>query len=144
MPKNDPKRIQQLRQNIRQYDYQYYVLAQPLIPDDQYDALFAELQALETQYPECMTGDSPTQRVAGEPLKGFSTLQHPLPMLSIDNTYSADELRAFDERVRKHLEDRPYRYDIEPKIDGLALSLRYVHGQLITPRPVAMARWVTM
>jgi DNA ligase (NAD+) len=132
MPQKIQKRIQQLRQDIRQHDYQYYVLAQPTIPDDQYDALFAELQALEKQYPEFLTGDSPTQRVAGEPLSGFSTLQHPMPMLSIENTYSADELRAFDERVRKHLEERPYHYVIEPKIDGLALSLRYIRGRLMS------------
>ncbi len=130
MPKETEKRIQQLRQDIRQHDYQYYVLAQPLIPDDQYDALFAELQSLEADAPEFTAPDSPTQRVAGEPVKGFAPIRHRLPMLSIDNTYSADELRAFDERVCRNLDERPYEYVIEPKIDGLALSLRYVGGQL--------------
>lgn len=130
MLKEKEKRIQQLRQDIRQHDYQYYVLAQPFILDDQYDALFAELQSLEADSPDLMTPDSPTQRVAGEPIKGFSSIQHRLPMLSIDNTYNAEELHAFDERVRKNLDDRPYQYVIEPKLDGLAINLRYVHGQL--------------
>ncbi len=125
------KRIAALRDEIREHDYLYYVLAQPRISDEQYDKLFAELKKLEAEHPELVTPDSPTQRVAGRPLEGFGTVRHAVPMLSIDNTYSADELRAFDERVRKQLETNDYSYVVELKIDGLAVSLRYEKGVLV-------------
>jgi len=98
----------------------------------QYDKLFAELKELEKEHPELVTADSPTQRVSGRPLEGFATVRHAVPMLSMDNTYNADELRAFDERVRKQLGEEPYDYVVEPKIDGLAISLRYEGGRLVT------------
>jgi DNA ligase (NAD+) len=126
------KRIDRLRRELRRHDYRYYVLNQPEISDQQYDALFAELKKLEAQRPELITPDSPTQRVAGRPLEGFATVRHAVPMLSVDNTYNPDELRAFDERVRKQLGQTEYEYVVEHKIDGLAVSLRYVDGVLVT------------
>lgn len=124
------KKIEQLRAEIRRHDYLYYVLNQPEISDREYDKLFAELKDLEKQHPDLITPDSPTQRVSGQPLEGFETVTHAIPMLSIDNTYNADELRAFDERVAKGLGTKNYDYVVEPKIDGLAISLRYEHGTL--------------
>jgi DNA ligase (NAD+) len=132
------KRTEWLRREIRRHDYLYYIQNQPEISDRDYDKLFAELRALETEHPEIVTPDSPTQRVAGRPLGEFATVRHAVPMLSVDNTYSAEELQAFDERVRKQLgstggfETRPYDYVVEHKIDGLAVSLRYVDGVLVT------------
>lgn len=126
------KRIDWLRREIRRHDYLYYIQNQPEIGDQQYDALFAELQALEAEHPELVTPDSPTQRVAGRPLGEFATVRHAIPMLSVDNTYSAEELKAFDERVRKLLGTIDYDYVVEHKIDGLAVSLRYEKGVLVT------------
>jgi len=132
MAKDVKKRIEQLRHEIRRHDYLYYVLNQPQISDRQYDKLFAELKVLEQEHPELITPDSPTQRVSERPLEGFATVRHKVPMLSMDNTYNADELRAFDDRVYKQLGSRDYDYVIELKIDGLAISLRYEDGRLIT------------
>jgi len=132
MAQNVKKRIEQLRDQIRRHDYLYYVLNQPKISDRQYDALFAELKALEQANPQLITADSPTQRVAGVPLEGFATVRHVVPMLSIDNTYSAEDLKAFDERIRKGLGTGDYDYVVELKIDGLAISLRYEKGKLVT------------
>jgi len=126
------KRIEQLRAEIRQHDYLYYVLNQPEISDQQYDKLFAELKGLEDKYPELITLDSPTQRVSERPSKGFAIVRHAVPMLSMDNTYNAEELRAFDERVAKGLGHRDYDYVVELKIDGVASSLRYERGLLVT------------
>lgn len=125
------KRIAQLRDEIRQHDHAYYVLAQPVISDREYDELFAELQKLETAHPELITPDSPTQRVGGAPLPEFRQVRHAAPMRSIDNTYNEAELRAFDERVRKGLGGDHYHYVIDPKIDGVAISLRYEAGALV-------------
>lgn len=132
MASDTKKRIEQLRAEIRRHDYLYYVLNQPRISDRQYDKLFAELKSLEERHPELITPDSPTQRVSERPLEGFKTVRHVIPMLSIDNTYSPEELRAFDERVAKGLESRDYDYVVELKIDGVASSLRYEHGLLVT------------
>jgi len=132
MAQNIKKRIEQLRNGIRKHDYLYYVLNQPKISDYQYDKLFAELNALEQANPQFMTSDSPTQRVSGQPLEGFVTVRHAVAMLSMDNTYSADELRAFDERVQKQLGSEDYDYVVELKIDGVAISLRYEDGKLAT------------
>src|SRR5262245_20896121 len=96
-------RIDELRREIRRHDYLYYVEARPEISDREYDRLYAELRQLEEKHPELVTPDSPTQRVGGQPIEGFRTVRHREPMLSIDNTYSADELREFDRRVRKLL-----------------------------------------
>jgi len=124
--------INQLREEIREHDYRYYVLNQPRISDRQYDELFAELKSLEQANPQLITPDSPTQRVSEQPLEGFESVRHAVPMLSMDNTYNADELRAFDERVAKQLGDDTYDYVVELKIDGLAISLRYEDGVLFT------------
>ncbi|MCH8121469.1 MAG: NAD-dependent DNA ligase LigA, partial [Planctomycetes bacterium] len=105
---------------------------QPKVSDRQYDKIFGELKALEDANPQFITPDSPTQRVSEQPLKGFAAIRHVVPMLSIDNTYNADELRAFDERVRKQLGEIDYDYVVELKIDGLAISLRYEEGVLVT------------
>jgi len=124
------ERIERLRDEIRRHDYLYYVHNQPKVSDRQYDKLFAELKALEQAHPELITADSPTQRVSGQPLEGFVSVRHAVPMLSIDNTYNAEELRAFDERVKKGLGSTNYDYVVEPKIDGVAISLRYENGSL--------------
>ncbi|HUS71501.1 MAG TPA: hypothetical protein VMY06_00430, partial [Sedimentisphaerales bacterium] len=126
------KRIGQLRGEIRKHDHLYYVLNQPKISDHQYDKLFAELKELEQANPQFITPDSPTQRVSERPLEGFAPVRHSVPMLSMDNTYNAEELRAFDERVRKQLGSEDYDYVVELKIDGLAISLRYERGELVT------------
>lgn len=126
------KRIEWLRGEIRRHDHLYYVRSQPQIADQQYDALFAELKQLEAERPDLVTLDSPTQRVSGRPLEGFATVRHAVPMLSMDNTYNADELKAFDERIRKQLDTTDYDYVVELKIDGLAVSLRYDNGVLVT------------
>jgi len=125
------KRLERLRQEIRRHDHLYYVLNAPEIGDREYDARFAELMRLEAAHPELVTADSPTQRVSGRPLDEFATIRHAVPMLSMDNTYSAEELQAFDERVRKQLDRADYDYVVELKIDGLAISLRYEDGTLV-------------
>ena len=132
MAKDVKKRIEQLRSEIRKHDYLYYVLNQPEITDRQYDKLFAGLQAAEQANPQLITPDSPTQRVSGRPLEGFAAVRHAVPMLSMDNTYNAEELRAFDERVAKGLGGRDFDYVVELKIDGVAISLRYEDGTLVT------------
>jgi DNA ligase (NAD+) len=131
MAKDIAQRIEELREEIRRHDRLYYVENAPEISDREYDMLFAELKELESQHPELVTPDSPTQRVAGEPLEAFATVRHAVPMLSIDNTYDPDELRAFDKRVAKALRGEDYDYVVELKIDGLAVSLRYEGGRLV-------------
>ncbi|MDD4889195.1 MAG: NAD-dependent DNA ligase LigA, partial [Phycisphaerae bacterium] len=126
------RRIEQLRDEIRRHDYLYYVESQPVIGDEQYDALVGELKGLESQFPDLVTPDSPTQRIGDQPQEGFSQVVHDVPMLSIDNTYSEEDLRKFDERVRKGLgEKATFDYTVELKIDGLAVSLRYEKGKLV-------------
>jgi len=132
MGTNSGDRVEQLRAEIRRHDHQYYVLAEPLIPDTEYDRLFKELQGLEAAHPELVTPDSPTRRVGGEPIEGFQHVRHASPMLSIDNTYDEKQLREFDERVRKILETNDYRYVVDPKVDGVAVSLAYEDGMLVT------------
>ncbi|MBP1661913.1 MAG: ligase [Thermoplasmatales archaeon] len=127
MNKNDAKKqIQKLRDEINYHNYQYYVENNPVISDYEYDMLLKQLEALETQYPDLITPDSPTQRVGGEPAKGFTTVEHKIPMLSLDNAYSYEELQEFDERVKKVVTD--VEYICEPKIDGVSISLIYENG----------------
>ncbi|MCC6908718.1 MAG: NAD-dependent DNA ligase LigA [Phycisphaerales bacterium] len=138
------KRIEQLRQLIRKADRAYYVDAAPIMADSEYDRLLRELQRLEEEHPELADPNSPTQRVAGEPIKGFKTVRHTVPMQSIDNTYSIDDLRAWHARVLKGLgldgqeTDSLYakspdvEYVCDPKIDGVAISLRYEQGRLVS------------
>jgi DNA ligase (NAD+) len=125
------ERIAALRAEIQRHDILYYVEARPEISDEQYDALVRELGELESQFPDLITPDSPTQRVGGRPLEGFEHVEHALPMLSVDNTYSAEELRAFDQRVRRGLGAEEVAYGVDPKIDGVAVSLRYEDGLFV-------------
>ncbi len=125
------KKIEQLRSEIRHHDYLYYVAAQPEISDFEFDKLLNQLESLEKQFPDLITPDSPTQRVAGQPITGFTTVTHTIPMQSLANCYSEEEIREFDQRVRKGLPDEPIEYVVELKIDGLAISLLYQDGRLV-------------
>ncbi len=125
------ERIRRLRAEIAWHDQLYFVHATPEISDEAYDRLMRELRDLEAQHPELHSPDSPTQRVGELPVEGFESVAHRLPMLSVDNTYSLTELAEFDARLRKALpEDTAFRYVVEPKIDGVALALRYEGGRL--------------
>ena len=125
------QRVEELRRQINYHNYKYYVEAQPEISDREFDRLLEELKKLEAAHPNLVTPDSPTQRVGGQPIEGFATVTHRVPMLSIDNTYNADDLREFDKRVRKGLaRGEPVTYVVEPKIDGVAISLTYEGGRL--------------
>jgi DNA ligase (NAD+) len=132
MTRDIEKRIDKLRDEIREHDYLYYVLNQPKITDRQYDKLFTELKSLEQANPQLITADSPTQRVSGKPLEGFDNIRHTVPMLSMDNTYDENELKDFDKRIRKQLGKADFDYVVELKIDGVAISLRYEDGALVT------------
>jgi DNA ligase (NAD+) len=124
--------IEKLRRELQDHDYAYYVLAQPKISDYEYDQKMKRLASLEEQHPQYITNDSPTQRVSGLPTREFATVRHRIPLLSLANTYSEQELLDFDERIRGLLEkDEPYTYVAELKIDGLAVSLLYENGQFI-------------
>ncbi|HEY0335871.1 MAG TPA: NAD-dependent DNA ligase LigA, partial [Burkholderiales bacterium] len=113
------------------HNYQYYALDEPLISDAQYDVLFRELQALEAQYPELVTSDSPTQRIGAQPQTAFGQLKHRLPMLSLSNAFETEEVSAFDRRVREALGVEEVEYAAEPKFDGLAISLTYSDGVFV-------------
>ena len=129
------QRIRELRDAIRRHEERYYILNDPEISDQEFDQLLHELERLEAQHPDLVTADSPTQRVAGRPVAGFETVEHIAPMLSLDNAYDHDELRAFDERVRKGagIADSADRvaYVAELKIDGLSIALTYEDGLLV-------------
>jgi DNA ligase (NAD+) len=131
---SDPQaRAAELRRQLDYHGHRYYVLDDPEIGDDQYDALIDELRRIEAEHPELVTPDSPTQRVGGEPVSDLEKVRHPQPMLSLANARSADELRAWIQRMRNHLaregiEDPEFEYVAEPKIDGLAISLLYRNG----------------
>jgi DNA ligase (NAD+) len=129
MTLNEAKaRHAQLAEEIRRHDHAYYVLAQPTVSDQQYDRLYHELLDLEKQHPDLIAPDSPSQRVGGQPLKEFKQVRHLLPMLSLDNTYSQEDVREFVNRVQKLLPKEPLEWLVEPKVDGLAVSLRYEKG----------------
>lgn len=127
--KEAKKRIKKLRDEINYHNFKYYVENNPVISDYEFDQLLKELESLETQFPDLVTPDSPTQRVGGEPLEGFTTVEHKKTMLSLDNTYTYDELREFDKRVKKNVEDA--HYVVEPKIDGTGVALLYEKGVLV-------------
>jgi len=127
---NIKQQIEQLREQINQHNYQYYVLDQPSIPDAEYDRLFRELQALEEKNPDLITSDSPTQRVGSQPLDSFSKIRHQVPMLSLANAFTSEELLDFDRRVREKLQIEAVTYAVEPKLDGLAVTLMYEDGKL--------------
>ncbi len=123
------ERIEGLRSDIRYHDVKYYVANMPEITDYEYDQLMKQLVKLENTYPELITPDSPTQRVSGEPISGFTTIEHSIPMLSIENTYSEEELKGFDKRIRRILKDvDEIEYIVELKIDGVAITLWYENG----------------
>jgi DNA ligase (NAD+) len=123
-------RAAELRRQIDHHNYLYYVEARPEISDKEFDRLLRELEDLETAHPELATPDSPTRRVGGQPIEGFKTVVHRIPMLSIDKAVTPAELREFDARVRKALGKEPVRYAVELKIDGVAVSLTYENGLL--------------
>ena len=128
---NPAQRINDLRQQLNHHNHLYYVLAQPEISDLQYDALMRELILLEQQNPQLQSPDSPSVRVGGAPLSEFASVVHAVPMMSIDNTYDPPTVREFDARLRKLLPDQPLAYVLEPKVDGIACSLRYEKGLLV-------------
>lgn len=131
VPEEVKKRVEQLREEIEYHNYRYYVLAQPVITDEEYDKLMRELIELERQYPELVTPDSPTQRIGEKVLDEFRSVPHTEPMLSLDNTYSEEEIREFDERVKRLLDRKEVVYVAELKIDGVSVSLRYVDGRFV-------------
>ncbi|MDF1588478.1 MAG: NAD-dependent DNA ligase LigA [Gammaproteobacteria bacterium] len=125
-------RATELRDLINKHNYLYYVTDNPEVTDSEYDRLFTELKQIELDYPELVTADSPTQRVGGQALDKFSQVTHALPMLSLDNVFSADDFAAFDQRVRDWLNSKDTQiYAAEPKLDGLAISIRYEQGILV-------------
>jgi DNA ligase (NAD+) len=126
-------RLNQLREEIRRHEELYYIHNAPEISDDAFDRLLDELEGLEAQHPDLVTPDSPTQRVAGRPTESFPTVEHIAPMLSLDNAYNEEELRAFDERVRRGagMGEAPVAYVAELKIDGLSIALTYEEGRLV-------------
>jgi DNA ligase (NAD+) len=131
MSQSIQQRVKTLREELNRHNYLYYVEARPQISDQEYDKLMAELIEIETAHPELATADSPSRRVGGQPLEGFRTVEHAVPMMSIDNTYDEAEVRAFDERVRKSLGGEQPQYVLEPKVDGVSASLRYEEGVLV-------------
>ena len=124
-------RIGELKRQLNDYSYRYHVLDDPIVPDAEYDRLLQELAELENEYPEFITEDSPTQRVGDRPLSEFSEVSHEVPMLSLDNAFSDEELFAFDKRSKDRLAVAEIHYTAEVKLDGLAVSLLYHHGKLV-------------
>ncbi len=131
VPPEIKRRVLELRETIRHHDRLYYDKAQPEISDFEYDRLYRELKDLEEQYPLLKTKDSPTQKIGETTGKHFKTVAHRVPMLSLDNTYSAEELQEFDERVKKGLGEEKYEYVCELKIDGVSIELVYEKGELV-------------
>ena len=132
MPTSVKKQIESLREQLRYHAYQYYVLDDPDIPDAEYDRLHKQLVILEEENPELVTPDSPTQRVGSTPLTSFDQIQHQMPMLSLDNVFSRDELQTFYQRIQDRLNsESDIEFTAEPKLDGLAISIRYEKGELI-------------
>ncbi|MCX7186535.1 MAG: NAD-dependent DNA ligase LigA [Methylophilales bacterium] len=128
MPSEVEQRILALRKLIARYDYEYYVLDAPAVPDSEYDTVYRELQGLENQHPDLITPDSPTQRVSGTATNAFNGITHRQAMLSLNNVFEDAELEAFDKRVREALGQAQVEYAVEPKFDGLAITLTYEHG----------------
>ena len=131
MSKVDQKKLKDLKKEIQKHDYLYYVLDDPQISDYEYDKLFKELKILEEKYPKWVSFDSPTQRVSGQALDHFSKIPHRKNMLSLDNTYSTDELFEFLTKTLKNLKKPHVHFFCEPKLDGIGIELIYEKGQLI-------------
>ena len=125
------QRITELREQIHQHDYLYYVESRPEVSDAEYDRLMVELRALEGEFPELITPDSPTQRIGGTPVDTFKTVEHRVAMLSLDNTTTPEELREFEARMGRALPGARFSYVAEPKIDGLGVALLYERGRLV-------------
>jgi len=125
------KAIQELRDQVNLHDYRYYVLAQPEISDQDYDRVYRQLGDLEKQFPDLVTADSPTQRVGVELVGGFQTVKHQVPMLSLDNTYNENEVLEWDDRLQKLIGTMDHNFIVEPKVDGVSLSLIYESGKLV-------------
>ena len=124
-------RINELKNKIQQHDHAYYVLDNPTVSDKEYDSLLRELKDLETQNPGLITPDSPTQRVSGKPVSQFKSFKHPVPMLSLENTYSAEEIKAWLKRIEKIVGHSDFEFVCNPKIDGLSLALHYKNGRFV-------------
>lgn len=132
IPAAGRKRIDELRESLREHNYRYYVLDAPSISDAEYDRLLRELQDWEKQYPQVVTSDSPTQRIGAPPSGAFTEVVHDVPMLSLANAFDEQEVRDFDRRLRERIgDDGDIDYMCEPKFDGLAVSLRYEQGRLV-------------
>ena len=125
------KLIQDLREQISRHDFLYYVQAQPEISDQDYDKLYRQLADLEKQFPDLVSAESPTQRVGGELVGGFQTVKHQVPMLSLDNTYNENEVLEWDDRLQKLIGTMEHNFIVEPKVDGVSLSLIYESGKLV-------------
>ncbi|NQU10005.1 NAD-dependent DNA ligase LigA [bacterium] len=125
------KRLEELRAAVRRHDRLYYVEARPEISDFEYDQLYGELRKLEEQFPDLVTPDSPTQRVGGQPLKGFRRVRHTIPMLSLEKRDSLDDLSKFDTEIRGKLPSEKVEYVLEPKVDGVSITVRYENGLLV-------------
>jgi DNA ligase (NAD+) len=130
IPREVTRRVAELREEIERHNYQYYALDAPIVADAEYDQLFRELQSLESEYPALVTPQSPTQRIGTDPQGQFGQVQHEAPMLSLNNAFDAEEVAAFDRRVREALQLDRIEYAAEPKFDGLAVSLTYADGVL--------------
>ena len=129
--KDPEKKIESLREKIRHHEYLYYVVDNPEISDAEFDKLMQQLKALEGEHPELITADSPTQRVGGKPREGFVKVPHSTPMLSLDNTYNEEELRAWERRVHELSGRTEVDYVCELKLDGMSLALIYEDGRLV-------------
>lgn len=125
------ERIRELIEEINHHDMKYYAEDNPEISDFEYDQLVSELKSLESEHPDLVSPDSPTQRVSGKPVKSFPVVTHKVPMMSLDNSYSPEDLSDFDSRVRKWLGEEPVDYVVEPKIDGLGIALLFEDGTLV-------------
>jgi len=132
---------EELKRTINYHNKRYYLDDEPEIPDAEYDRLFAKIRALEKDFPQLITSDSPTQRVGATPLTEFESVTHEVPMLSLDNAFSAEDMVAFDKRIRDRLKDESIRieYACEPKFDGIAVSPSLIHA---TPLPVLCDNWI--
>ena len=121
--------IEALRRQLNEHNYRYYVLDAPTIPDYEYDRLLRQLEELEKEHPELITPDSPTQRVGGQAVEGFVQVEHRVPLESLQDVFSAEELREFDQRMRENLTEPVYL--VEPKVDGLSIALEYQDGEFV-------------
>src|SRR5690606_31570017 len=132
VPEAAAKRAADLRAQLHQHNYAYYTLDEPQVPDAEYDRLMRELRQLEADYPQLLTADSPTQRVGAAPLTAFGSVEHEVPMLSLDNAFDDEDLFAFHRRVQERLKTtEDIRFACELKLDGLAVSLLYRNGVLV-------------